>query len=551
MSFGASPPIGRAAPESRRSPANRLAADYHGSPNGTNGTTPSTTVVQPNAARVTKTQELERIAIGAVLRHGYQLVEGIDLRPEDFLTPVHAEVFRWLNESNDQWIPSNLTFNQAALAEAGFAEKMGNANGGAFELDEFVSDIAPAGLRHYIECLVFSSLERKEREAATGFGAGQITKQGYRAIHDELDARAASLDASQPPPVAVPLVDFLRTKPDAEDTVLGNRFLCRGGGMLFVGPSGIGKSSASVQSDILWSIGRDAFGISVPRPLRILQIQAENDDGDIHEMVQGVIAPLGLTDVQLEICRKNLTTLTEKSRTAERFIREVLTPALRHYRPDIVRIDPLLAYLGADPTDTAKLSLFCRNLLNPLLDAYDCGGILNHHTPKTTNRDTSNWRPSDWMYSGAGGAELTNWARAILVVEPTGNPAAFRFIAAKRGRRIGWLDESGESTLQRMFCHSEGSISWREATPEEAAEVRPKGAANMPPDEELVAHVPITGAIPKNVLLLNWNKIGVGEKKCRSKLEHFIHDKVLYEHRKPRSGTRPEVLISRHEQELF
>jgi hypothetical protein len=481
------------------------------------------------------------------------MVEGIDLRAEDFFTPIHAKVFRWLNESNDQWIPANLTFNQAALAEAGLAEKMGNANGIAFELDEFVSGIAPAGLRHYIECLICSSLERKEKEAATRFSAGQITKQDYRAIQDELDVRAASLEANQPPPVAVPLVDFLHTKPDTEDTLLGNRFLCRGGGMLFIGPSGIGKSSGSVQMDILWSIGRSAFGIAVPRPLRILQIQAENDDGDIHEMVQGVIAPLGLTNVELETCRKNLITITEKARTAERFISEVLTPALRHYRPDIVRIDPLLAYLGADPTDTAKLSQFCRNLLNPLLDTYDCGCILNHHTPKTTNRDTSNWRASDWMYSGAGGAELTNWARAILVVEPTSNPAAFRFIAAKRGRRIDWCDDEGEATFQRVFCHSEGSISWREATPEEAAGIRAKGESKKATDEELIAHVPITGTVPKDALLAKWNSTGLGEKKCRSRLNVFLSDDPprLYEHQEKRSGTRPRVLISRHEQSLF
>jgi hypothetical protein len=323
--------------------------------------------------------------------------------------------------------------------------------------------------------------------------------------------------------------------------------------MLFIGPSGIGKSSGSVQMDILWSIGRSAFGIAVPRPLRILQIQAENDDGDIHEMVQGVIAPLGLTNVELETCRKNLITITEKARTAERFISEVLTPALRHYRPDIVRIDPLLAYLGADPTDTAKLSQFCRNLLNPLLDTYDCGCILNHHTPKTTNRDTSNWRASDWMYSGAGGAELTNWARAILVVEPTSNPAAFRFIAAKRGRRIDWCDDEGEATFQRVFCHSEGSISWREATPEEAAGIRAKGESKKATDEELIAHVPITGTVPKDALLAKWNSTGLGENKCRSRLNVFLSDDPprLYEHQEKRSGTRPRVLISRHEQSLF
>lgn len=553
MSNSASPLKEGAARQSRLPLTNELMEPYHGSLNGTNRSVYTTTVIEPNAARLAKEQELERLAIAAVLRHGFQSAAEADLRSEDFITPVYSDVFRWLNTNAGEWIPANVQFNQAALAEAGWAEKMGNANGIAFELDQKVCDLPQSGVVHLIRNLVFGALERRQREAATGFAGGKLTKQEYRAIQAELDARTAELEGNQSPPDAVPLVNFLHQQPDAKDTLLGSRFLCRGGGMLFIGPSGIGKSSASVQMDILWSIGRDAFGITVLRPLRILQIQAENDEGDIHEMVHGVMTPLGLTVADLEMCRQNLTTITEKARTAERFISEVLTPALHHYRPDIVRIDPLLAYLGADPTDTAKLSQFCRNLLNPLLDTYDCGCILNHHTPKTTNRDTSNWRASDWMYSGAGGAELTNWARAILVVEPTSNPAAFRFIAAKRGRRIDWCDDEGEATFQRVFCHSEGSISWREATPEEAAGIRAKGESKTVTDEELIAHVPITGTVAKEVLLAKWNSTGLGEKKCRGRLDVFLSNDPprLYEHKEKRSGTRPRVLISRHEQTLL
>jgi hypothetical protein len=73
----------------------------------------------------------------------------------------------------------------------------------------------------------------------------------------------------------------------------------------------------------------------------------------------------------------------------------------------------------------------------------------------------------------------------------------------------------------------------------------------MPADEALIAHVPATGTVPKNVVLAKWNQMGVGEKKCRNKLEVMISDGLLHEHRKPRPGTRPEVHISRHEQTLI
>lgn len=354
-------------------------------------------------------------------------------------------------------------------------------------------------------------------------------------------------------PSAVPLLDYLDRKPDPQDTLLGNRFLCREGGMLFVGPSGIGKSSAGTQQDVLWSVGREAFGIKPAGALKILVIQAENDPGDLHEMTKGVMGAMRLTQAELGMCRENLLIIGEKARTAGTFVDQVLAPALDHYRPDIVRIDPLLAFLGGDPSDPKVLSPFCRNMINPLLEEYRCACVLNHHTPKTNNRDTSAWKPADWMYSGAGSADLTNWARAVLVIEPTANPHVFRFIAAKRGRRTGWQDEAGNTVYERVFCHTEGSIAWREATVEEAAGIRQKGAAAMPTDDELLAHVPLTGTVPKDVLLSKWNGMGVGEKKCRAKLNVFLSNDppVVFEHYERRSGTRPRVLIGRREQTLF
>ena len=77
----------------------------------------------------------------------------------------------------------------------------------------------------------------------------------------------------------------------------------------------------------------------------------------------------------------------------------------------------------------------------PLLAQFQCAGIIVHHTPKVTFRDTKEWKASDWMYAGAGAADITNWSRAALVIDPTTNPRVFRFVAAKRQSRIGWADE--------------------------------------------------------------------------------------------------------------
>jgi len=79
-------------------------------------------------------------------------------------------------------------------------------------------------------------------------------------------------------------LDQFRQPKDTSDTLLGNRYLCRGGGLLLVGPSGIGKSALSMQSMILWALGLPCFDIKPAKPLKSLLIQAENDDGDLAEM---------------------------------------------------------------------------------------------------------------------------------------------------------------------------------------------------------------------------------------------------------------------------
>ncbi len=366
-----------------------------------------------------------------------------------------------------------------------------------------------------------------------------------------LDEARRDLDAIQQPTMqAIPLLSLHDKTPDANDTLLGNRFLCREGSMLFVGPSGVGKSSAATQQDLCWSVGKPAFGIIPARPLKILQIQAENDAGDLHEMVAGVWKAMEFGPEEEKLCTANLHVVSEKTRTGSAFLSEVVRPLLRLHRPDIIRIDPLLAFLGDDPTDTKALAAFCRSGLNPLLEEFQCAVILNHHTPKTTNRDTTNWRPSDWMYSGAGGAELANWARAILVIEPTDNPAAFRFIGAKRTKRLEWYDKFGNREFQRIYCHSECSIAWRPATETECDSVRAKKDKGKPTELELMEFVPAEGAIDKEALLALWNQLNIGQTKCKGLIAALIAGGKLFEWRVKRSGTRDKIQISRRPQEV-
>src|SRR5205814_7826426 len=98
-----------------------------------------------------------------------------------------------------------------------------------------------------------------------------------------------------PPPVARRLSELVLPRENDPDELLKHRFLCRGGGMLLVGPTGAGKSALAMQAKILWALGRDAFGFTPTRPLKSLLVQAENDDGDLAEMRDGVMRGLHLS----------------------------------------------------------------------------------------------------------------------------------------------------------------------------------------------------------------------------------------------------------------
>lgn len=332
--------------------------------------------------------------------------------------------------------------------------------------------------------------------------------------------------------------------PDHE-TLLGYRFLCRGGACLFVGPSGIGKSSASMQQDAMWAIGARAFGIWPSRPLRILTVQAENDYGDLSEMAKGIVGGFKLSDEALATMRRNTLYLNQMSLTGKEFLAWLHVEILS-FQPDLVRIDPLQAFLGADPKDTEKLSTFCRAGLNPMMQETGCAFIVNHHTPKTNFRNTETWRAEDWMYAGAGAADLTNWARAVIVIDPCETRGLFRFIGAKRGRRIGWRGPSGEPVQERFFKHAEHGIYWVDADPEEVKSARKVKRTKA----DLLELVPQERAVKKASLLSDARDIGISPEVSRGWISSLVDAGMLVEvaipNEKSGKGSRPYAGVKRH-----
>jgi hypothetical protein len=194
-----------------------------------------------------------------------------------------------------------------------------------------------------------------------------------------------------------------------------------------------------------------------------LIVQSENDQGDCTEMAK-VMEHLPLTDAQRTLVAENTELIRCNDLVGKRFI-DALRFRLQIEKDagnpfDLVIINPYGVYLGTDAKDTDACTQFLNEWLNPLLSDFAIGVILIHHTPKTTFRDTTNWKPSDWMYSGAGAAAMTNWARAYLAIDPCETYGVYKFIAAKRGQRIGW--GNAVPVLETFWAHSRenGKMLW-------------------------------------------------------------------------------------------
>ena len=311
------------------------------------------------------------------------------------------------------------------------------------------------------------------------------------------------------------------------NTLLGDRYLCRGGGAFIVAPSGMGKSTLSVQLAVLWCCGLVAFGIKPSKALRILIVQSEDDEGDVSEQSQ-MLKHMDLTAEQEKNVELNSELIRCNDLVSFKFIcalRDRLQKAHDDHQPfDLVLINPYGVYLGADVKDTEACTKFLNEWLNPILSEFNVAAILIHHTAKTNFQNTDKYKVWDWMYHGAGCAGITNWARAILAIKPeTEDMRVYRFIAAKRGQRIG---EEWEGNFERYFAWSSipGVLRWEDATAEQICKATAQAGSRKTVDlDKALTVVPVLDAELKAKVIEKIRDIcNVGERLARNALDELL-----------------------------
>lgn len=234
-----------------------------------------------------------------------------------------------------------------------------------------------------------------------------------------------------------------------ESVLIGNRWLSRGDGAILVSTSGMGKSSLGFELAADWALGLDFHGGLKPRvPLKTLIVQSEDGDGDVAEVYHSYCHAKRLSPAQTRALDANLRILTDRVHRGQSLVTELKRHILS-FAPDIIIINPLLAFIDGDLNSAEDAGRFLREQLNSLNEPARFAYLVIHHTSKPPKEKTER-RWNEVMYDMAGSGDLTNWARAILSLRPCKKEGQFELSLSKRGRRAGFTQTVAQGVGTRQ-----------------------------------------------------------------------------------------------------
>ena len=286
--------------------------------------------------------------------------------------------------------------------------------------------------------------------------------------------------------------------PEPPDEIANPRALFRrgwlrkGGGVIAASVAGAGKSTFSLQCALHWVMGVSCFGIEPVRPLKVAVVQAEDDLEELAmfraNMRQG-LATDGFTPERIDEALKRLHIRTDFLGKTGADFANALGAMQSQYRYDLVIVNPLNSYFDGDISLNADATEFFRKLIDPVIKnpATECGIFFVHHMAKPAKgKEAATFGKGAYaQYAMQGGAELNNWARAVLLMIPFENaPDFWTLTAAKRYKPLAWKDVDGNATKEKVIAYSDDCIYWREPDAEEVRAAREGTRLSKETEEE-------------------------------------------------------------------
>lgn len=401
-----------------------------------------------------------------------------------FYVPAHVTIYEALS---DMWDGGHgidlITFTQF-LRDKGVLEAVGGV-GYISDLIGFVP--TAANVQYYTDIVREKFLLREMIAAGTAMTrAAHGNSEDVTGVIDSFTSRLERIKRAAGGPNGAERFDFGKlmafdSKADP-NCLVGHRYIVRGGSSLWAGGSGYGKSSLAMQLAVYWACGVPFCGLRPARPLKSLLIQAENDEGDMAEQLQGVIAGIQMVgDLDIEASRalieQNIGMYRAVGKTGDQFIR-LCDDLIDCDKPDIVWPDPLFAFAGCDLLNAEKTGRFLREGLFPLAAKRKVAFNVMHHVGKPVrDKDAPVLSEIDYQYLGFGSSEIQNAFRAVNILLPVaGTPGVFRLVLSKRGERAGAKDHEGNWARSIYLKHATEGICWLQT---EKPEKQTTGAAKL------------------------------------------------------------------------
>jgi hypothetical protein len=372
----------------------------------------------------------ERHLLGVIIRDN--LPFPAQLKPSDLFEPQHQDIASAIislqadGKAIDENIVSNYLREMKSVVEHFFVSSM----------------TTEAGLmlrQEHVDMIADSAILREASLIASRATDPDTLLEHYARLSDKRKALSIRQGAQQ-----MRLDELMAFDRKADPTnVLGNRWLCRGGSLVMAGQAGTGKSALMMQAAINWTLGQDFFGIKTNdgMKMRTLVIQAENDAGDVAESMQDQIKGLGLSEFQKDDLKDRMFIYRESVATGKEF-GDVLRKLVVQHQATICFVDPLMAFVGADISETAEAAKFLRHIIQPILNETGVIIVFMHHTGKPkSSKDKEGQTAADLAYQLFGSSEVTNWAREIACLQRCpGEEQIYRFGLTKRRMRAGMTD---------------------------------------------------------------------------------------------------------------
>ena len=398
----------------------------------------------------------ERHLLGVIIRDN--LPFPAQLKPSDLFEPQHQDIASAIlslqadGKAIDESIVSNYLREMKSVVEHFFVSSM-TTEAGLILRQEHVDMIADAAILREASLIASRATDP------------DTLLEHYARLADKRKAVANKGSAQR-----MPIDELMKFDRKADPTnVLGNRWLCRGGSLVMAGQAGTGKSALMMQAAINWTLGQDFFGIKTANgmKMRTLVIQAENDAGDVAESMQDQIDGLHLDQNERNELKEGMFIYRESVATGKEF-GDVLRKLVIQHQATIAFIDPLMAFVGADISETAEAAKFLRHIIQPILNETGVIVVFMHHTGKPkSSKDKEGQTIADLAYQLFGSSEVTNWAREIACLQRCqGDEPIYRFGLTKRRSRAGMTDgfkPCGEIYIRHSPNRDE--IRWVRSTP--------------------------------------------------------------------------------------